>query len=48
MKKRIFSLYFKRKREYAEDKGSYHKHNSKKFLKKKVAGWGLEFISQDE
>ena len=47
-KKRVFSLYSKRKREYAEDKGSYHKHNSKKFVKKKVAGGGLEFISQDE
>ena len=47
-KKRIFSLYSKRKREYAEDKGGNHKHNSKKFVKKKVAGGGLEFISQDE
>ena len=45
-KKKNFSLYSSRRKEYSEDK-SLNKHNTKRFKKKKVQR-DFEYISQDE
>ena len=47
-KRREFSIYSKRDREYSEDKYHHSRPYSKKFAKKKRAQKDLEFISQDE
>ena len=47
-KKKNFSIYSKRNKEYSEDKPIHQRANSKKFVKKKKVQKDLEFISQDE
>ena len=47
-RKKVFSLYSKRDKDFSEDKDIKQRSNSKKFVKKKKAQKDLEFISQDE
>ena len=47
-KRREFSIYAKRSRDFSEDKYHHSRSGSKKFVKKKRVQRDLEFISQDE